>query len=90
MKRFQECSKVEKLWRYRWYIPLPFKFVYYSLFKPFKVYHCESDKYDVLKGNRLWKLLIGDAQSSMKWYYDYNEVMNEFKLKKYGKRIERK
>ena len=94
MKRFQECSKIEQIWRYRWYLLIPFQYVYYTYFKPFKVYidDWEGDKivhtneYDVMKGKMLWKLLKGIAQEKMVWYYTSEEVLeriNNIKTNKY-------
>jgi hypothetical protein len=89
MKRFQECNKLEKLWRYRWYILIPFKWLWFTYLKGFKVYHDEmidgqledTNNFDVMSGKNLWSLLIGDVQFKMKWYLTNEEVME--KLKKY-------
>ena len=37
MKRFQECNCLVKLWRYRHYLYIPFKWVWYKYVKPFNV-----------------------------------------------------
>ena len=34
-KRFEECNWVEKLWRYRYYMSIPFKWVWFVCIKPF-------------------------------------------------------
>lgn len=31
-KRFQECNKLVKLWRYRWYLCIPFIVIWYKIF----------------------------------------------------------
>lgn len=89
MKRFQESNKLIQIWRYRWYLLIPFKFVYFTYFSPFKVYDGDDKstqkKYDILKGKKLWKILIGDAQSNMKWHYTYEEVMSDIKELKLNK-----
>lgn len=93
MKRFQECNKIEKVWRYRWYLPIPFLWVWFSSFQYFRVYKDEvvdgvfehTNEYDVMKGKMLWKLLMGDAQIKMNWTYTPEEVMNSIKEKLHGK-----
>lgn len=87
MKRFQECNRAEKLWRYRWYAIIPVKYLYYNYLRPFKVLELDdignhTGSYR-LKGKNLWKILIGDAQGHMKWYYTMKEVRERIdKLKK--------
>ncbi len=94
MKRFQECNWLEKLWRYRWYIPIPFKYVWYMYIKSFIVRETEMDEekghivdtgeiYNP-RGKNLWRLLIGMAQGPMKWYYTTEEVMGKLKDYKDG------
>lgn len=81
-KRFQECNWLEKLWRYRWYLPIPFQWLYYTASNSFKVYKdkkeggkiIHTNEYDIIKGMDLWKLLKGIAQGKMKWYYTWEEV----------------
>ena len=88
MKRFQECNKIGKLWRYRWYLQIPFKWVWATYVKPLRVYKDEftedgfinhTDNYDIMTGKNLWSLLIGDAQFKMMWYHTHEEVMDNFK-----------
>ena len=86
-KRFQECNWLVKLWRYRFYLPIPFKYFYYSYIKPFKVCRDEfvdgeithTDNFDVMKGKNLWSLLIGSAQGPMRWYYTSDEVFDNIR-----------
>jgi hypothetical protein len=86
MKRFQECNKIEKIFRYRWYLLIPFIYLYYQ-FRPFKVYEDEvidgelihTDNYFVLKGYQLWRTIKSTLQSKMKWYYTHEEVLEKFK-----------
>jgi hypothetical protein len=88
-KRFQECSWFYKFIRYRWYLLIPIKWLWYSIACKFKVgidemvdgKYVHTDKYDVIKGKNLWGLLKGSAQSNMKWYYSMEEVNG--KIKKY-------
>jgi len=86
MKRFQECNIIVKIFRLRWYLLIPFKFIFYSYFKLFKVYRDEfidgkyihTNKYDVITGKRLWQILIGDAQCKMYWVYDFDVLDDLF------------
>ena len=91
MKRFQECNWLVKLWRYRWYIPIPFKWIYFMYIQPFIVIETEFDEekncivdteevYNP-RGKNLWKLLVGLAQGPMKWYYTSEEVFSMFEDK---------
>lgn len=93
MKRFQECNKLEKIWRYRWYFAAPFVFIY-DYIKGLKIYEdkwidnkiVHTPKYNYPNTKLLWKLTIGKMQSKMKWYYTGDEVkkrLNE-RLKKKG------
>jgi hypothetical protein len=69
MKRFQECNKIQKLWRYRWYLLIPFIWIY----KRFKV----KDK--EITPKMLWEILIGMMQIKMNWYHtedEMEEIMN--------------
>ena len=87
MKRFQECNRLGKLWRYRWYLLIPFKWVWMTYINPLKVYKDELDgdtlvhtnSYYNPKGKNLWSLLIGMAQSKMKWYHTMEEMTEFFK-----------
>jgi hypothetical protein len=89
MKRFQECNIIEKFWRYRWYVAIPFIWLWYSTFGKLKVYRDEyiegkyvhTNKYDVQRGVNLWRLLVGDAEIKMNWTYTMEEVQE--KMKKY-------
>ncbi len=82
-KRFQECNWLEKVWRYRFYFFIPFKYIWYQYIKPFKVCKDEvvdgklihTKEFDIEKGKNLWRLLIGIAQSDMNWTYTHEEVM---------------
>lgn len=71
-KRYQECSSLEKLWRRRHYLKIPFRWLKWRLFS--------KDKQ--LNSKTTWRLLIGMAQSDMKWYYTEDEVQE--KIKKYN------
>ena len=70
-KRYQECNKIEKLWRRRYYLYIPFKWIKTIL---------TNRKLDMSKRN-LWKLYIGAAQCDMKWTYTIEEVKESIKPK---------
>lgn len=85
MKRFQECSRIIKIWRLRWYLLIPFKWIYYMYIKPFIVIETvlnengfvqDTDNTYSPKGKNLWSLLIGKAQIKMKWFYTNEEVFD--------------
>jgi len=88
MKRFQECNWLEKVWRYRWYLPIPFQWLWFTRIKPFKVGKDEvvdgelvhTDDYDTVNGKLLWSLLVGSAQIEMRWYHTNEEVFSSFNL----------
>ena len=78
------------MWRYRWYILIPFKWIWYSYIRAFKVGVDEvkdgkcthTDKYEVIHGKDLWRILVGIAQGKMKWYYTWEEVKTRIAQKK--------
>lgn len=90
-KRFQESNKVEQMLRYRFYLYIPFLWVW-NMIKGFRVYRDEiidgklvhTNNYNIYRGRELWKLLIGIQQGSMKWYYTSEEVFDNIR-KKYPK-----
>lgn len=74
MKRFQECNWLVKGWRYRHYIPIPFKYLWYNYFKSFYVTNDETLLDDRIDGRELWGVLVGLAQHKMGWYYTWEEL----------------
>ena len=50
MKRFQECNKLEKAWRYRHYLLLPFKWLWYQYFSSFYITNDETFLDERLRG----------------------------------------
>lgn len=74
MKRFQECNWLVKGWRYRHYLYIPFKWVYYQYISSFYITDDETFEDERVGGCMLWKLLIGIAQHDMKWYWTHEEV----------------
>ena len=79
MKRIQECNRIEKAWRYRWYGLLPFIWVA-CLFRAFRY----QKKSDLVEG--FWNLhdlyfsvRLGEIQiKRMNWYYTSEEVFGEW------------
>jgi len=73
--RFQECPWYVKLWRYRWYLLVPF----YALnlrFTPW-VWNSKSDRVHVIEFSdweEAWSIAVGDAHYKMNWYYTLDEV----------------
>ena len=76
MKRFQECNKIVKFWRYRWYLLIPIKWCSYFITCYFK------NNGGDFNGKTIWHIFIGDAQFKMRWYYTSEEI--ETKLKDNG------
>ena len=70
-KRFQECSKVGKLWRYRWYLLLPFVWLRIKI----SVLISKNTDELNLSNKNIWKTSKGILQYKMKWYYTMEEVM---------------
>ena len=73
IKRFQECNWLVKLWRYRHYLYIPFKFIRYKL----------QGSQNVIPSNKaLWSILVGSAQCDMNWTYTNDEVFKNLKDEK--------
>lgn len=90
-KRFQECNWLEKVWRYRFYIPIPFKYIWFMYIKDFVVRETTFNKskshmedtgeiYNP-RGKNLCKLLKGIAQCNMNWTYTSEEVFGKLRNK---------
>jgi len=73
MKRFQECNWVVKLWRYRHYVYIPFRYMKYKL--QGRVHE------DLASNSHLWDILVGSAQCDMKWTYTLEEIREPYKTK---------
>lgn len=63
-RRYQECGRIEKIWRMRYYIKIPFRWLRWKI----------SGKDQEFNNVTYWKLLIGVAQSEMLWYYTQEEM----------------
>lgn len=76
-KRFQECNKIEKFWRYRWYLLLPLVWLRIK----FSTLISKNVEDLNMTNKNIWKLSKGLMQSKMKWYYTMDEVMGSLKEK---------
>jgi tRNA(Phe) wybutosine-synthesizing methylase Tyw3 len=79
MKRYQECNRIHKLWRLRHYIPIPFIWLFHSIFNTLPITDDCSGQVEYAKGKILWKILVGEAQLNMHYYYTSDEVFDELK-----------
>ena len=69
MKRFQDCNWLVKLWRYRHYVYIPFRFIWYKIKSPYGGFDSKA----------LWGILVGSAQCDMNWVYSSEEVFKNLK-----------
>ena len=65
MKRFQEVNSIIKVWRYRYYLYIPFKWIWYKYIKPFEVTNDRTFIIERPVDANLWKILVGIAQGKM-------------------------
>ena len=88
MKRYQECNRIEKVWRRRWYIVIPFIAAYNYLSRQ-KIFLDVSinnelkhtDIFEYMSWKMCWRIALGIAQSNMKWYYTSEEVFERLNKK---------
>lgn len=88
MKRYQECNILEKFWRRRWLLLIPFIFIFKYL-KGVRVYLDEikdnklehTDKYEFANYKLIWRLSHSEATMRMKWYHTHYEVISKIKNK---------
>jgi hypothetical protein len=77
MKRYQECNKLTKLWRKRWYILAPFIFISHYIY--YRRNRTEKKWYDI---ELLWSIVIGNLQvRRMKFYWESDELLERIKNK---------
>jgi hypothetical protein len=72
MKRYQECRWPIRLWRRRYYLPIPFKALRIWLAQRRRPVLDNEDWQ--LSFSTCWSLCIGLAQAKMNWFYDWDEV----------------
>jgi len=90
MKRFQDCNKLIKTWRYRWYLLIPFHYLLLRIKKQ-KVWEDEYDeesetinptgKFEYANKELIWRIAKSSAQHKMKWHYTSDEVFDKIKVK---------
>ena len=88
MKRYQECNLIVKIFRRRWYLLIPFQWVYYMAIDNIKIYKdeiidetlCDTGEFYYPDYKLLWDILIGEAQGKMKWYYTMEEAKEHLKI----------
>ena len=73
MKKYQDCSKLVKLYRRRCYARIPFEFIWYSVVG-FEVLDTDVERYYYIKGKELWKMLVSIAQLDMRWVFEMKDV----------------
>ena len=71
MTIFQESKWYVKLWRYRHYAYIPFKWLSFQ-------WHF-IDRDPVITKREAWSVLVGSAQCDMNWIYTSEEVFKEIK-----------
>lgn len=69
--RFQNQPWYIKLWRYRWYLKIPFGTIHYRF---------NSDLCD-REWRKAYSMAIGDAHLRMKWFYTMQEAFPRWSLK---------
>ena len=70
--RFQNCPWYVRLWRFRFYLLIPFL----ALRRQLVAYYHDDNS---LTFNEYWKIEIGVAQCAMLWYYDSDEVFDKIR-----------
>ena len=67
-KRFQDCSLLEKIWRCRWFLLLPF----FTLLRWSKgLFSFSKNRISLVES---YMISIGDIEFKMGWYYTMDEV----------------
>jgi len=87
MKRYQECNVLVKLFRRRYYLYMPFQYLYT------RIKHRKLSRFDK---SILWDSLLGEAQCNMKWTYtsdevkeNLNKVVSDHKSKERNKKLKK-
>jgi len=80
-KRFQECGFFGKLFRYRFYLTIPFRWLYHMYIKPIEIIDDEYGSVFIPRYRMLLSILKGEAQSKMKWYWTSEEVFEKIRNK---------
>jgi len=77
-KRFQECSALEKIWRYKAYLLIPFDALQIYLMQFTQV--AEED-YEFMGFKFCWSIARGSADLRMEYWYTMDEVREVLKEK---------
>ena len=80
-KRYQDSNWLVKLSRRRHYLYIPFKWLYHKFIYPLGAIDDTTGEVEYFDNRMLYRILIGQAQSDMKWYYTMDEVKESFKNK---------
>jgi hypothetical protein len=76
-KRYQECNRIEKIWRRRHYVAIPFLWLGYMM--KTKIYKLFFDREESLNGKFMWRIFVSEADSKMNWVYTTEEVKDRLK-----------
>jgi hypothetical protein len=72
--RFQNQPWFIKLWRYRYYLRIPFHAI--ESWIRYQLYETPEDKKKYpLSFRNIWSIQIGLAQGPMRWYYTWEEIV---------------
>jgi hypothetical protein len=71
-KRYQECNFLEKLWRRRLQLRIP-----WEVFKVWVKCRIKGDDTPLV---HIWSIEIGMSHMDMKWTYTSKEIEKEFRL----------
>ena len=71
-KRYQECSKLEKFWRRRWYLAVPFLALYHYLFD--KIYNPTHDVFSKASYKEWYHITRGEVEFFMNYFYTEEEM----------------
>jgi phenolic acid decarboxylase len=70
--RFQDQPWYVKLWRFRWYLKIPFDTITYRF----------KSRFTDGEWKKAYSLAIGDAQYKMKWFYTLDEAREKLSKKR--------
>lgn len=79
--RFQYQPWYIKLWRLRYYLPIPFMAVRFWLYERKRELEDEDDWRDSF--SNMWSIAKGMAHHKMHWVYDWEEIREDL-MRKYN------
>lgn len=78
-KRYQDCNKIQKLWRSRWLLVVPFKAFWYWITAE-KVTSDDTGISEKMSLSLCWDCALGMIQTEkMNFYYTMEEVQERIK-----------